>query len=196
MAYIDFAELKRSVTILQVADLLELDLKKDGEGFRTECPHCQNGKRTLVINEDKQAWFCFTSNKGGDSISLVQHVKDIQVKDAALFIHSSLTVPPKMEASASTSNTDDHPFGKIAKSLQYDHPMLAIKGLSPEQATALGIGFKKTGALRGKVLVPLRDEHGVVIRCLGLTPEQFADSELAKEFELGTNVVSFPKKTA
>lgn len=175
MSYIDFAELKREVSILQVADLLDLELKKDGEGFRTECPHCQSGKRTLVINEGKQAFFCFTENKGGDCISLVAHVKNIGVKDAALFIHSSLTVPAKVTG-------DLEPL----QHLDTNHEAV-VALMTPADAQRIGAGYAKKGILRGHIAWPIRLEDGTLIGYIGTKPD--AELKLPKAFRFPNNVV-------
>ena len=95
--YVDFAKLKQEVTIEQVFPMLDLDLKRKGDQYRGECPVCDGTDRSFVVTLSKQAWYCFGCRKGGDLISLVAHVRDVGLRDAALAIAEfcgTVTVPP------------------------------------------------------------------------------------------------------
>ena len=78
--YIDFAELKTRFRIEDVFPMLALDLTFSADQWRGECPACGGGGRSLVITKSKQMFYCFTSKKGGDVISLVAHMCDIDIK--------------------------------------------------------------------------------------------------------------------
>lgn len=83
--FIDFAALKRAVSLLQAAQLLDLELKRQGKPneYRGECPVCGGGKRSLIIT-DGVAWHCMIAEEGGDVISLARHVLELDnMRDAA-----------------------------------------------------------------------------------------------------------------
>lgn len=185
MAFIDFAELKKSVTIEQVTILLELELKKQNSQLRGPCPACgSSGDRTLVITPEKQVWYCFAEEKGGDLIALVAHIKALSMKDAADWIHSSLTVPQKV----AQVPTELQPLSHI----DHNHELLIALGFVPEDAAKLGIGYAKKGIMAGHVAVPIRMEDGTLVGYIGIK-----DCKLPPTFKFpDANVVSFPKKTA
>jgi hypothetical protein len=201
MPYIDYKALKNDVSIEQTLNWLGIATTPDGPGkLRSACPACKStDQRTIAITTITNTFRCWKSDVHGDIISLVAHILDISIKDAAAWILRASTGPQKTvtKPTSKTEEVSDHPFVKIAKGLQYDHEALTLQGISPHEAEAVSMGYKKNGLLRGMVVIPLRDAAGNVIRCIGLTPAQFAEIEIGKEFETpNTNVVSFPKKTA
>jgi phage/plasmid primase-like uncharacterized protein len=79
--YIDFQELKERVSLDQVAHMLGLKLKAG----RTTCPACKGDDRSLAVTSSK-GFYCYKSQKGGDQIALVAHVRDCGMKEAAEII--------------------------------------------------------------------------------------------------------------
>lgn len=185
MTYIDFAALKQSITIEDVAKLLGLQLKLANKQLRGKCPHCEGGDRSLVITPEKEAYYCFTDEKGGDLIALAAHIKNCSMKEAAQFIHSSLTVPPKDERPAEGMQPLQH--------LDNNHEAVQAIGFVPEDAAKLGIGYAAKGLMRGTVAVPLRTETGALVGYIGITEARLPPS---LKFPTDGNVVAFPKKTA
>lgn len=102
---IDFAELKANTTIEQVLSMLDVFFKQRGNQFRGSCTVCDSGDRTLVVTPDKEAWYCFGCKKGGDLISLVAHIRDIKIRDAALAIAEELGTVPAPERNDSTNSS-------------------------------------------------------------------------------------------
>ena len=80
--FVDFAAIKRDVSLHQVMQMLGLDLKLHGSQYRGACPVHGGNDRTLVITPTK-GFYCFSSKLGGDQIQLCAHVKQIGNKDAA-----------------------------------------------------------------------------------------------------------------
>src|SRR4051794_20598213 len=93
MPYIDFAEIKARITIEQVATFLKLNVKRSANQLRGECPACKaGGPRTLAITPSKNVWYCFSSQKGGDVISLASHVLECDAKEAAQHLQDHFRV--------------------------------------------------------------------------------------------------------
>ena len=85
MARIDFAALKRRITIEQVCDWLGVKLKKTGHQFRGACPICSHeSSRCFVVTPKLGLFYCFGHcHNGGDVIELVAQVKQLSHSQAA-----------------------------------------------------------------------------------------------------------------
>ena len=94
MAYVEFAKLKETVRIEQVAEMLGLQLKESNGQLRGPCPLHGGGPRTLAITPSKGVWYCFAPEckRGGDSIELVAKVKQCDTQEAARIIASHFNV--------------------------------------------------------------------------------------------------------
>ena len=58
--FIDFQDVKKTVTIEDAITRLGLPLKPNGPQRRGPCPACKSGgDRTLVVTPAKQAFYCF-----------------------------------------------------------------------------------------------------------------------------------------
>lgn len=201
-----FALIKDSVSFRDVCILLRVPVKQKTGPLKIKCPSCEHLALSLTDGHGFKCHAC--STHGTDAIALYALFKKVGMYEAASDLMTAFsigqqdttipcTMPTEADPSPTPNQKTNHPFDAIAETLQYDHPALSEK-LPVEEATRYGIGFKKTNVMRGLILIPLRDETGTVIRCLGLTPEAFADTTLGKPFDLSSdsNVVSFPKKTA
>lgn len=81
---VDFQQIKASVTIEQVADMLGVELRPAAGKLRGKCPICKcDDARMFVITPAKQLFFCFSEKKGGDAITLVERTRKCTVKEAA-----------------------------------------------------------------------------------------------------------------
>jgi hypothetical protein len=176
--FVDFEEVKATVTFGQAINLLSLQMKQHGQQWRGPCPACKKGgDRALVVTEGK-GFFCFSSHKGGDVIALAAHVQECSVKDAAAFL-SKATVPntvPKKEVE------DAHVLEPL-KYLEHEHDAVKAIGLDTELAKQIGVGYAPKGLMRGTVAWPIRDENGALLGYIGTE----ADVRLPPDFT--TNVV-------
>jgi hypothetical protein len=184
-SYVDFAALKEAISIEQVAQMLDLQLKQNNGQFRGPCPTCgTGGDRALVITPAKGLFYCFADKKGGDQISLAAHIREEALKDAAQFITGSSTVP---EEKVAKETKKLQPL-----TLEHDHELVTAIGFDPEVAEALGIGYCKKGVMKGTVAIPLRDEDGQLLHYVGVD----SPVTLPKALHYAENVVAFPKRSA
>lgn len=178
MAYYDFDQIKKDVSIERSLIYLKLKFKKDDNGWRAECPQC-GGERSLAINPIKNVYYCHEADKGGDVLSFVSHVLNIGVKDAAKFLleHSGKTeakktsqvspvkkgtVPQKTEKGTSTEV-----FQPLSH-LFFEHGLVQDMGISAADAEALGIGYTNRGLLKGHVCIPVRLADGSLAGYVGV----------------------------
>ncbi len=199
MPYIDFAELKNSVSIEAVAELLSLPLTKAGAQFRCECPVHGGGPRSMVLTPGRNLFFCFGEKKGGDQLDLYAHVQEMTVKDAVAEIAAQLgtvpvpdrdtsspvPVPRKNEAKPAPTFDPE----KFAAKLVWSPEVQAL-GLSQDEAASLGIGWHPA---RKSVFFPVRHANGELSAFIGCDanqklklPPQYLPSQ--------SNVVKLPKR--
>ena len=87
MLNVDFAELKKEVSILHVLDMLGLKvLHVSGETHRANCPLC-NASRALAATPGK-GWYCHRCKANGSIIDLVMKVRGMTDREAALAIQA------------------------------------------------------------------------------------------------------------
>ena len=183
--FLDFDELKERITIAEVVDILGLAMKQSGKQLRGQCPTCGGNDRGLVVTPEKGVFYCFTEQQGGDLISLAAHINGCRMRDAAEFIHNSLTVPPeKVEETNHNEKLQPLPY------LEYEHPAVEALGLDPAVAAEHGIGYAPKGVARGNVVIPVRDGHGNLQGYLGVQELTF----IAKDFQTPENVVPLKRK--
>lgn len=96
---IDITSLKSQLTddrIIELMDALGVPLMKADSNnliFPSICHHgadCQSHKPRLYYYIESQSWFCFVCHFSGDTISLVQHVKQLDFNQAVSYICSVL----------------------------------------------------------------------------------------------------------
>lgn len=80
-------EVKERADIVKVAELYGLKLNR---AYKCVCPFHKEKTASLSISPRKQIWKCFGCGKGGDSISLVSELLNINALEAAKSINYTL----------------------------------------------------------------------------------------------------------
>ena len=80
-------EVKERANIVKVAELYGLKLNR---AYKCVCPFHKEKTASLSISPQKQIWKCFGCGKGGDSISLVSELLNINALEAAKSINYTL----------------------------------------------------------------------------------------------------------
>lgn len=199
-SFLDFAELKAKVSFSDAIDLLNLRLKLAGNQFRGACPVCKNaGDRALVVTPDR-GFFCFGVKAGGDVIALAAHVLELGAKDAAQELAQRAGIVPVQSTSRtvpSYSSRERNPpesergneTQKLAPLtyLEHDHDAVVAVGFDPDFCKTHGVGYAGRGVAKGHVLIPFRDEQGILLGYVGVT-----DAWLPSDFK--PKVVEFKKR--
>lgn len=208
--FLDFADIKRTYSILDVAQMLRIQLQKEPTTYRGDCPKHPSKdpkSRKFVITPTKGehgAFFCSVDGKGGyDCISFAAHVLECGQKEAADAItkHFGYGKSTSKGTSTSTSEpegarsegTEKPQLRVIAERLEPDHLAVEALNICPNFAKEHGIGYDGRGTMRGHVLIPFRDEHGTLLGYVGVPPD--ADIKIPADF-MGKNIVPFEKKSA
>ena len=163
MSLINFEEVKANNPIEDVALRLGLNFNKNGATLRGRCPVCESsGDRNLAITPAKGLYYCFSECKGGDAIALVAHVKQIGVKEAAQWLHGSVTAKEK----AAKGKEPSEGFQPLAY-LEHNHPAVIALGLEPDDAERIGCGYAPRGMMKGTVAFPIRSTSGKLLGYIG-----------------------------
>ncbi len=80
-------EVKERADIVKVAELYGMKLNR---AYKCVCPFHKEKTASLSISPQKQIWKCFGCNKGGDVISLISELLNINALEAAKSINYTL----------------------------------------------------------------------------------------------------------
>ena len=193
--WIDFTALKRQVSVKDVLSryglLAGLHEKKAGR-LVGPCP-IHGGKNGTSFNVDleKNVFHCFSQCGGGNVLDLVMKLErtdSIRTAGEKLadwfglkFERTRASAAPKATESkarsaAPTPSPPPRPTGDSApnpplerelRDLNPDHPYLVTRGLTIPTIKTFGIGYCTRGLMRGRIAVPILDQHGITIAYCG-----------------------------
>lgn len=112
MPSVDFAQLKASVSILSVLELLAfVPIERHGEQVRGPCPlHGSHSatSRSFSANLEKNTFQCFRCKAAGNQLDLWAKAQKLPIYDASLELCQRLgiPVPEKMTRTDSTTKTE------------------------------------------------------------------------------------------
>jgi len=168
---IDFAKIKASISIEQVAEMLGIKLTAHKDQLRGACPITKSSDpRSFVITPSKQVYYSFKEGKGGDALTLVSKVRGCSVREAAEAIAAHFGAdkvnhsPPPMQEKEKKAGFDAE---RYANGLDAAHAALEPLGLSPETLKAWKAGYAPSGVLRGKLALPVALSDGTVVAYIG-----------------------------
>jgi DNA primase len=203
--WIDFTALKRQVSIKDVLAryglLAGLRDKKPGR-LVGPCP-IHGGKNGTSFNVDveKNVFHCFSQCGGGNVLDLVMKIENCSIRDAGEKlsdwfglkferVRSNSASKPTESAAQPAVPTPSPPPRQIEgprpnpplerplKDLSPDHPYLVTRGLTIPTIKTFEIGHCTRGLMRGRIAIPIHDEHGTLIAYAGRAVEdELADSK-------------------
>lgn len=62
-------------------------VKRKGRALWLSCPFHEDKKPSFKINPDKQSFYCFSCNSGGDSITFIQKLHGLSFNDALKYLN-------------------------------------------------------------------------------------------------------------
>jgi len=182
---IDFAELKKSVPILDVVRMLNIEgLKPERDAFRGTCPMC-NSKRTFVVTPGR-GWYCHGCKAGGDIIKLVAAMRRLEPREAALAIQEHFgndTAP-----SRTVHRAPDQGHGAVDRAtqlqrvldrLQPEHQALQGLGISAETARQFESGYNPSGVQAKRYSVAIRNLSGELVTFAGIALDREQSPRIA-----------------
>ncbi len=193
--WVDFARVRRSVTLKQVIEnLYKIEgLKRHGDKLVGPCPvHGGDSPRAFHADLEKNVWHCFSRCKrGGNQLDFVAAYEDISIREAALklqehFMASTEPAPskgrrrrgprsPNRDHPPREDRPDTNPPLELQLQLSRDHPHLTeVRCLHTETIERFGVGYCAKGIMRGCIAIPIHDEQGQLVAYAGrhLRPQQ------------------------
>lgn len=183
--WVSFKQIKADVAIEQVLQRYGVHVRRIGGELRGACPlptHTSRRSRdSFSVSISRNAWSCRSQSciqarggkAGGNVLDLVALLEDCSVRDAALRLQDwSGTIPPRRDVQIEDAATvaANAPLGFALQHVDAHHPYLAARGLTAETIRTFGVGFYRgSGFLRGRIVMPIHDEHGALIAYAGRT---------------------------
>jgi len=191
------ADFKDQIDIVRVAEMLNLDLKKEGQIHSACCPIHKEKTPSFKIFQAKKNYKCFGCGAYGDAISLVEEIQKVNFIEACKWLASRLNihlqfeeetvaqkaVRTKRESAYDSNKAKAHRF---FKNLTEDHEYLIEKGWSKETRIAFGIGLATEGFFKDRIVFPITDDRKRVVgfTCRDLTGKALAKYLNSKEDEV------------
>ena len=188
--YLNFADIKSRVDLLEVAKALQLELKEShGEvpQYRSPCPRCKSGGERALAITPSRGYFCNVIKRGGDAISFVSHIQGVGFREAAQYLVERFKLAPSQaqapapQPAPPPAPVAEEPEGlKPLANLDTEHELLKTINLPGDVAIKLGAGYCAKGLMRGYVALPLRLPSGKLIGYIGVK-----ECKLPKQWSMG-----------
>jgi DNA primase len=194
---VSFAAVKRAVQIEAVLTRYGLlgTLTLRGANLTGRCPFCNgSSERHFRVSPEKNAWYCFGCKQGGNVLDFVAKREGQSLRAAALLLNDwfalGLTASngsqpeaspaaderpqPAAEVQSPEEAEPNPPLTFTLKTLDPNHPSLAMLGLSDLSVQHFGLGFCSRGLLKGRIAVPVQNGGGELVAYAGLSPDPAA----------------------
>lgn len=194
--YVEYKEIKKSVSIVQVLDRYGLSekLRTRGDSISGCCPlHNGTNPSHFRVSVKKNAWNCFGScGRGGNVIDFVSLKEGVEFHDAAVLLvewfdlkhliqepRKRADKPVRGKSQDKAREPDKEPDGSVLSNkplsftlnkLEQEHPYLDERGLTPETIREFGFGYCSEGSMSGRVVVPITNLDGDVLAYAGRWP--------------------------
>ena len=195
--WLDFKSIKREVKLESVLRHYRVDLRRSGnDQYRGCCPiHHGEGREAFHVNRARNVFHCFACGAGGTVLDLVAAMERCSLYEAAqklrtMAASSSWARPSPNENELVTKRREvSLPLTFTLREVDYAHPYLADRGISPETALEFGVGFYAgPGLMSGRLVIPIHNANGDLIAYCGRSvdqsqpryrvPPRFAKSEI------------------
>ena len=183
--WVSFAAVKAAVGLQAVLESCGVmaGLRRSGpQQYRGRCPiHGGGGREAFRAHLGKNAFHCFACGAGGNVLDFVAAMEECSVREAARRLQGRFPVGgsaerrwprplPEFDArklvTKKTAGNAPLPFRLSA--VDAAHPYITERGLRRATAAWFGIGYYAgRGILRGRVVIPIHDEHGQLVAYCG-----------------------------
>ena len=172
------AEIKARLDIIDVIGGY-VSLQRSGREFKALCPFHAEKTPSFTVSQERQAWYCFGCQEGGDLFSFVERIERTDFRQALELLADLAGV----ELESRGSGTGRGSGRERRRSLElnakaqayYEHvlwstdagapgrELLITRGVGEELARRYGVGFAPAGGVAGDALVRYLSSRGAGI---------------------------------
>lgn len=202
--WLDFKQIKERVgmeNLLQHYGILE-KMKRKGDQLTGFCPlpgHSGKGKNSpsFSVNTAKNAWQCFSCDKGGNTFDFVMVMESLtEIREAAKqisewFGNVGVVEKPERESNTQPASSPapqeekpvepspraskeekeeqgiNPPLTFILKNLNDKHPYLKQRNLEPNTIEHFGVGFCNKGLMKDRIVIPIHNQQNELVAYAG-----------------------------
>jgi DNA primase len=194
--WVDFKRVKAKVSMETVLSHYDVRLRRVGvDEFRGKCPlpthSSARSNDSFSVSFTRNAWSCQSASciaarsgrVGGNVFDFVAEMERCSIREAALRLDRSLTenllplaTPGNRKPVPYTS--ENRPLSFTLHNIDHQHSYVISRGLSEQTARYFGVGYYDgNGFLRGRVVIPIHNEHGELVaysgRAIGQTEPKY-----------------------
>jgi len=145
--YLDIQRIKNEISFSQILDLYHIRLhQRNPQQLFGPCPiHHGDNPNAFQVNLNKNLFHCFTHCGGGTIFDFIMKKENLSFYQAAAKIHNLFY-------------KNQIPTQSLL-SLQYDHPYLKSRNISPSLAHFFQLGFCNHGYLKNRIAIPIFNKN-------------------------------------
>ena len=169
MTMVDLPELKRRNPLGDVVEASGVQLRGRGRVRQGVCPFHEETEGSFTVYGDSERWFCFGCGEGGDVLDFVRRVESLDLPEAIRRLNGGVGAAPSVvvlrpRAASPPWRTASPPpdpalltavarfyAGQLRRSPRAQS-YLRSRGIRPETAARLGLGYAPGGGLRGHLV--------------------------------------------
>jgi DNA primase len=189
--WVDFKCIQGKVSMETLLSHYDIRLRRvSADEFRGKCPlptHSSTSSNdSFSVSFTRNAWSCRSASciaarsgrLGGNVFHFVAEMERCSVREAALHLERSLTenqhpraLPRNEEPVPDTP--ENRPLSFTLRNIDHRHPYVLSRGLSEHTVVYFGVGYYNgSGFLRGRVVIPIHNEHGELVAYSGRAIDQ------------------------
>jgi DNA primase len=189
--WIDFKSVQAKVSMETILSHYDVRLRRVGtDELRGKCPlpthSSARSNDSFSVSFSRNAWSCQSASciaarsgrLGGYVFDFVAEMERCSVREAALRLQHSLTENQIPHATSTNKGplpdtAENRPLSFSLRNIDHQHPYVASRGLSEDTARYFGVGYYNgSGFLRGRVVIPIHNEHGELVAYSGRAIDQ------------------------
>ena len=213
--WVDYREVKSSVSIAQILDHYNLTekLTTKGDSLHGVCPFHGSGKNQnqFHVSLAKNAFNCFGCDAHGNIIDFVAQMECVEFRLAALKIQEwfltgsestepdrpelvknqlakekkEAPAPAEKEAPTEAKQEVINPPLTFALKLDQTHVYLKQRGLTAEAIKEFALGFCSGGIMKGRIAIPVHNEKSELVAYVGRAVDAETEEEGKYKFPSG-----------
>jgi DNA primase len=189
--WVNFKSIKGKVSMETVLSHYDVRLRRVGaDQFRGKCPlpahSSTKSNDSFSVSFTRNVWSCQSASciaarsgrVGGTVFDFVAEMERCSIREAALHLQHSLAESESPRAASRyeepvPSTLENRPLSFILRNVDHQHPYVRSRGLSEHTARYFGVGYYDgNGFLRGRVVIPIQNEHGELVAYSGRAIDQ------------------------